>query len=395
MGGGSASLTPFRHRTLLQAITDRLGPGTATDAEVVYETGVRIDRLTPVVRKSQLVNPAGEPGLTVSYVNGSDWTADVVLEQPTPTTLVRFFGSVPEGVDPRKFSAHIEGSFVPDVDGPHTIGVVTTGPMARLHRHGQRTRGGARRSGHVAAAQRGVLRLRQHRGHPRHRVPCRPPSSSGHRLRDGVGERVRGDPRRDPPAGAGRPDGSSRRRCRRRRSRGRDGRHQRRVGDRGPRPHDDGSARPPGRIGPSRRCRESEHGSDRERRIAGDDGLGRSRRSGLGTGRPHVVLRRPGTGRGARRRAPRRRRPGRPTADDHPETPDRPPGPSLPRTRPRQHRSRYPALRRRAVHGLPRVPGSRTRASFRVRPRPQLRRRRLGRTVGLGDDDLRRRLRSA
>ena len=130
MGGGSASLTPFGHRTLLAAITDRIGPGTSADAEVIYEVGVRIDRLTPVVRKGQLVSPIGERGLTVSYVNGSDWTGDAVLEQSTPSTLVRFFGSVPEGVDPRKFSARIEGSFVPDVDGPHTIGVVTTGPMA-------------------------------------------------------------------------------------------------------------------------------------------------------------------------------------------------------------------------------------------------------------------------
>jgi beta-glucosidase len=130
MGGGSASLTPFGHRTLLQALTDRIGPGTATGAEITYEEGVRIDRLTPVVRRGQLRTPAGEPGLTVSYVNGSDWTGEAVLEQPTPTTLVRFFGSVPAGVDPRKFSARIEGAFVPDVDGPHTIGVVTTGPMA-------------------------------------------------------------------------------------------------------------------------------------------------------------------------------------------------------------------------------------------------------------------------
>ncbi len=129
MGGGSASLTPFGHRTLLAAITDRIGPGTATDATVTYEPGVRIDRLTPVVRKGQLLSPTGERGLTVSYVNGSDWTAEAVLDQPTPTTLVRFFGSVPAGVDPRKFSARVEGSFIPDVDGPHTIGVVTTGPM--------------------------------------------------------------------------------------------------------------------------------------------------------------------------------------------------------------------------------------------------------------------------
>ncbi len=130
MGGGSASLTPFGHRTLLQAVTDRLGPGTATDAEIAYEPGVRIDRLTPVVRKGQLLDPDGQRGLRVSYVNGSDWTGEVVLEQPTPSTLVRFFGSVPDGVDPMKFSARIEGSFVPDVDGPHTVGVVTTGPMA-------------------------------------------------------------------------------------------------------------------------------------------------------------------------------------------------------------------------------------------------------------------------
>jgi beta-glucosidase len=130
MGGGSASLTPFGHRTLLAAITDRIGPGSTTGAEIIYEVGVRIDRLTPVVRKGQLVSPTGERGLTVTYVNGSDWTGEAVLEQPTPTTLVRFFGSVPQGVDPRTFSARVEGSFIPDVDGPHTIGVVTTGPMA-------------------------------------------------------------------------------------------------------------------------------------------------------------------------------------------------------------------------------------------------------------------------
>ena len=129
MGGGSASLTPLGHRTLLAAVTDRIGPDTTTGATVTYEPGVRIDRLTPVVRKDQLVGPTGERGLTVSFVNGSDWTRQSVLEQRTPTTLVRFFGSLPEGVDPRKFSARVEGSFVPTVDGPHTIGVVTTGPM--------------------------------------------------------------------------------------------------------------------------------------------------------------------------------------------------------------------------------------------------------------------------
>jgi beta-glucosidase len=129
MGGGSASLTPFGHRTLLAAITDRLGPDSDVGATVTYETGVNIDRLTPVVRKGQLRRPDGEPGLLVSYMNGADWDGDVVADETASTSLVRFFGSTPAGVDPRGFSARIEGSFVPDADGPHTIGVVTTGPV--------------------------------------------------------------------------------------------------------------------------------------------------------------------------------------------------------------------------------------------------------------------------
>lgn len=130
MGGGSASLTPFGHRTLLAAITDRIGPGSATNATVVHEPGVLIDRLTPIVRKGQLRTPTGDPGLTVSYVNGTDWNAETVLEQPASSTMVRFFGSTPEGIDPRAFSARVDGAFIPDIDGPHTIGVVSTGPVS-------------------------------------------------------------------------------------------------------------------------------------------------------------------------------------------------------------------------------------------------------------------------
>jgi beta-glucosidase len=130
MGGGSASLTPFGHRTLLSAITDRIGPDSDTDATVTYEPGVRIDRLTPVVRKGQLRRPDGEPGLQVSYVNGTDWDGEVAAEETAPTSLVRFFGSTPPGIDPQAFAARIEGSFVPDADGPHTIGVVSTGPVS-------------------------------------------------------------------------------------------------------------------------------------------------------------------------------------------------------------------------------------------------------------------------
>ncbi|MDX2379067.1 MAG: glycoside hydrolase family 3 C-terminal domain-containing protein [Acidimicrobiia bacterium] len=129
MGGGSASLVPFRSRTLLDAVTDRIGPGTAADASIVYEPGVRIDKMTPVASGTQLRQPNSEPGLRISYVNGLDWNGDVVIEQPTNSSLVRFFGSTPEGVDSGEFSARIDGSFIPEVDGRHEIGIVGTGPI--------------------------------------------------------------------------------------------------------------------------------------------------------------------------------------------------------------------------------------------------------------------------
>ncbi|MGI9646806.1 MAG: glycoside hydrolase family 3 protein [Ilumatobacteraceae bacterium] len=124
MGGGSASLRPFHHRTLLDAVTDRLG-----SADVVYEPGVRTDRLTPVLTGSRLTTPDGEQGLRLEYVNGLNWDAEADLTDVTTSTMVRFFGTTTDGIDPRRFGARITGSFEAEVDGTHTIGVVTTGPV--------------------------------------------------------------------------------------------------------------------------------------------------------------------------------------------------------------------------------------------------------------------------
>ncbi len=129
MGGGSASLTPFEHRTLLAALTDRLGPGSPTNATVTFEPGVRTDRLTPVVRAGQLRQPDGEPGLRLEYINGRTWDGYVVVEDVSPTSLVRFFGSIPAGIDPRAFAVRMTGDFIPDTDGTHQVGVVSTGPV--------------------------------------------------------------------------------------------------------------------------------------------------------------------------------------------------------------------------------------------------------------------------
>ncbi len=117
MGGGSASLTPLTSRTLLDAMTDRLG------AEVIFEPGVRIDKLTPLLENGEL----GEAGLRLEYVNGQDPAGEVVATGRVDTSVVTFFGSTPPGVDPNSFSLRATGSFTAEVDGPHVVGVVTTG----------------------------------------------------------------------------------------------------------------------------------------------------------------------------------------------------------------------------------------------------------------------------
>jgi beta-glucosidase len=128
MGGGSASLTPFGHRTLLDALTDRLA-ALSPETSVSYDVGVRIDRLTPIVRSGQLRTPSGEPGLRLEYVNGRNWDSNAVIDTTSSSSIIRFFGTTPEEVDPKAFGARVSGTFVPEVDGPHVIGVVSTGPV--------------------------------------------------------------------------------------------------------------------------------------------------------------------------------------------------------------------------------------------------------------------------
>lgn len=128
MGGGSASLTPFGHRTLLEAVTDRLA-AEAPDVAVSYHPGVRIDRLTPIVRRARLRTPSGEPGLRLEYVNGEDWDAPTTVETTATSSMLRFFGTTPDEIDPLSFGARVTGSYIPEIDGPHVFGVTATGPM--------------------------------------------------------------------------------------------------------------------------------------------------------------------------------------------------------------------------------------------------------------------------
>lgn len=120
MGGGSASLQPLPHPSLLEELGDRFG-------SVVHEPGTRIDRLPPPLDEQVLRTPDREPGLQVDYRNGVDDTGAVVTSDVTPQSMLRFFGSTPEGVDPERFHVTVTGTFVPEIDGPHLLSAVLTG----------------------------------------------------------------------------------------------------------------------------------------------------------------------------------------------------------------------------------------------------------------------------
>jgi beta-glucosidase len=128
MGGGSSSLEPLSRRSLLEALTERLAEH---GARVVHAPGVRIDKLAPVVRRAQLRDPDGQPGLRLEFTNGGlaeREGAPVVATAPLGASLAVMFGSVPDGVDPEQFTVRLSGAFVPEVSGVHRLGVVLTGP---------------------------------------------------------------------------------------------------------------------------------------------------------------------------------------------------------------------------------------------------------------------------
>ncbi len=334
MGGGSASLTPFAHRTMFDALSDRLGEQ-SSDITTTYRPGVRIDRLTPIPRRAQLRTPHGEPGLRLEYVNGVDWDAAAAVDTMSTTSMLRFFGTTPDEVDPVAFGARVTGSFVPDVDGPHVFGVVSTGPVVMTA-----TPDGGEPIVVVDDPDMKIPRTREFFGYGSEESTAVVDAVAGVPIELSVKWKTAAGngfaALQDRRAGArpGRPlrTGGGRGRCCRRRRRGR--RDQRRVGDRGLRPGGHEPAGGTGRAGRGGRRSEPEHRRGRQRRVAGDDGLGRRRPPDSCARRDHVVLRRSGAGRGNGRRAVRSGRPRWPLADHLSQAPRRPPGLRASRTRP-------------------------------------------------------------
>jgi beta-glucosidase len=120
MGGGSSALHPLPHRSVLDALVERL-------PAVVHEPGCLVDKHTPIPAPDRLVGPDGEPGLEIRFVNGDDPDGDAAWEGRGETTNIGFFGSVPRGVGPGPCVLTVRGAYVATVDGEHEVGAIVTG----------------------------------------------------------------------------------------------------------------------------------------------------------------------------------------------------------------------------------------------------------------------------
>jgi beta-glucosidase len=126
MGGGSSALLSLPHRSILDALRDRI-------PELVHEPGCAIDKHTPLPTSDQLVGPDGHPGLEVRFVNGTDTSAEPAHRARASVSDLRWFGSLPAGVDPSPATVTLRGAYVPAVSGSHEFGVIVTGrPEVRI-----------------------------------------------------------------------------------------------------------------------------------------------------------------------------------------------------------------------------------------------------------------------
>jgi beta-glucosidase len=126
MGGGSSALHPLPQRSILEAVAERADG-------LVHEPGCSIDKHTPLPPGDRLVGPDGEPGLELSFHNRHDPEDHVAVVSRSRSSNIRFFGSLPAGVDPDGCTLTIRGAYVPAVDGSHEAGAIVTGhPTVRV-----------------------------------------------------------------------------------------------------------------------------------------------------------------------------------------------------------------------------------------------------------------------
>ena len=237
MGGGSANLAPHHETSLLDALRTKLGDA----VDVQFERGVDIDRTTA---------PLYAP-FEIEYFAGPDPSGEPVAQRSLPQRQAARRRPAPGRGRVGRLLVPRHRDLRPRRDR-HAH--VRAGADGRAGADPPRRRGAARRRGRPARTRHRVLRVRQRRGASR-----RSSWSRARRSRSWSSSRSRptrsscaGIKARPPPPVAARPARPRHRRRRGGRRGDRDGRHQRRLGDRGRGPRLHG---PPRSAGRARRAR--------------------------------------------------------------------------------------------------------------------------------------------
>ena len=131
LGGGSAAVNPHHVVTVLDGLRAALPEG----VEVVHEIGVDTYRTAPPldVRRSRPRRGAATGGLTVDYFDNRELAGEPVHTEIVDEPRLNWIGDEPApGVRGGAFSVRVHGTFVADVDGAHTFGLVTGGAGGRV-----------------------------------------------------------------------------------------------------------------------------------------------------------------------------------------------------------------------------------------------------------------------
>src|SRR5579884_2929997 len=123
-GGGSAQVNAHYAVTPFEGIVAKVGD----QVRVGYEQGCTNYRLLPLLDTNLVLagTQGSQRGLAVEYFNNGDLSGAPVNQETQTTADIMWF-SLPQGVDPQRFSARMSGRFTPQETGPYTFSLVSAG----------------------------------------------------------------------------------------------------------------------------------------------------------------------------------------------------------------------------------------------------------------------------
>ena len=118
MGGGSSEVTPYRRRSVADALSERL-PGAVVSSEV----GCRIDRGLPAIDLRLLDGEA----FGIEYFDRAEPSGAAVATDVAHSARVLWIGPPRPGLVVGECSVRISGTFTPDVSGRWRLGLESAG----------------------------------------------------------------------------------------------------------------------------------------------------------------------------------------------------------------------------------------------------------------------------